>query len=469
MDEKKPFREVKVNGKTVRLPADLELWSVEKLVPYARNPRTHTDEQINEIADSILEFGWTNPILIDRDSGIIAGHGRLFAAQKLGLNVVPVIELTHLDEVQRRAYLIADNKLALNADWDETLLTEELKALEESDFNLELTGFTEEELSVYLTGDKPDGHDEPQAPEPMDEPVSWASDLWILGDHRLMCGDSSKSEDVDTLLDGAEIHLVNTDPPYNVRVEPRSNNAIAAGLSGEALDAQIMHHQRFDLARDKSKAIPTGKMRPRDRTLINDFVSNDAFSEVLLAWFGNIARVLRPGGPFYIWGGYTNCGNYLPAFEASGLYFSQAIIWVKGHPVLTRKDFMVNHECCFYGWREGSAHKFYGPSNIPDVWEVKKINHKNMIHLTEKPVELAARAIQYSSLRRENVLDLFGGSGSTLIAAEQTDRRAFLMELDPFYVDVIIRRWQEYTGKDAILDGTNKTFHEVAEDRGVAA
>jgi len=465
MDEKKPFREVKVNGKTIRLPADLELWSVEKLVPYARNPRTHTDEQVNEIADSILEFGWTNPILIDRDSGIIAGHGRLFAAQKLGLNVVPVIELTHLDEVQRRAYLIADNKLALNADWDEKLLTEELKALEKSDFNLELTGFTEEELSVYLTGDKPDGPDEPQAPEPMDEPVSWASDLWILGDHRLMCGDSSKPEDIDTLLDGAEIHLVYTDPPYNVRVESRTNNAIAAGLSS----GNLGNNQSFDLSGSPRRGVATGKMRPKDIQIVNDSVPDEEYFEMLLVWFGNIAKVLKPGRAFYIFGGYINAGNYKFALRRSGLYFSQSLIWIKGAPVLSRKDFMGNHECFFYGWREGAEHKFYGPPNATDVWEIKKVSATKKVHLTEKPVELAVRAIEYSTVRDENVLDLFGGSGSTIIAAEQLERNAFVMELDPFYVDVIIRRWQEYTGKDAILDGTNKTFHEVAEDRGVVA
>ncbi|MCK6431287.1 MAG: hypothetical protein L6Q72_19700, partial [Burkholderiaceae bacterium] len=245
------------------------------------------------------------------------------------------------------------------------------------------------------------------------------------------------------------VHLVNTDPPYNVRVEPRSNNAIAAGLSSFG-EPGMTHHQGFDLHRRPSVAQPTHKkLRPKDRPLANDFVSDEAFDTLLHAWFGNIARVLAPGRGFYIWGGYANCGNYPPVLKACELYFSQAVIWVKEHPVLTRKDFMGNHEWCFYGWREGAAHVFLGPNNAVDVWSVKKVNPQSMIHLTEKPVELAVRAMQYSSRAGENVLDLFGGSGSTLIAAEQTGRRAFLMELDPLYSDVILQRWERFTGRKA--------------------
>jgi DNA modification methylase len=235
------------------------------------------------------------------------------------------------------------------------------------------------------------------------------------------------------LLDGAPIHLVNTDPPYNVRVEPRSNNAIAAGLSS------------FESAGTAT----TEKLRAKDRPLQNDFVSDDEFDRLLAAWFGNMARVLLPGRAFYIWGGYSNCGNYPRALKTASLYFSQAIIWDKQHPVLTRKDYMGAHEWCFYGWKEGAAHVFYGPANVPDLWSVKKVNPQSMVHLTEKPVELAARAIRYSSRQGENVLDLFGGSGSTLMACEQTGRRAFLMELDPLYADVIVQRWEKFTGRKA--------------------
>jgi DNA modification methylase len=308
-------------------------------------------------------------------------------------------------------------------------------------------GFPADELTKILGEEPASGLTDPdEIPEPPDEATTRPGDLWILGEHRLLCGDSSKPEDVDRLLNGATIQLVNTDPPYNVKVEPRSNNAIAAGNSSFS----NRHHQKFDLKRHPAKSQATHKkLRAKDRPLVNDFVSDAAFDELLAAWFGNLARVLEPGRGFYIWGGYANCGNYPPVLKAMGLYFSQAIIWIKEHPVLTRKDFMGNHEWCFYGWREGAAHQFLGPNNAVDVWSVKKINPQSMVHLTEKPVELAVRAIQYSSRAGENVVDLFGGSGSTLIACEQTGRRAYLMELDTLYCDVIVQRWEQFTGKKA--------------------
>lgn len=287
---------------------------------------------------------------------------------------------------------------------------------------------------------------EDDVPEPPDEAITKPGDLIILGNHRLLCGDSSSPEDVDRLLGGEVIHLVNTDPPYNVKVEPRSNNAIAAGLSSFT----ATHHQGLDVARHPGKSKPTArKLRAKDRPLANDFLTDEKFETLLKAWFGNMARVLEPGRSLYIWGGYANCANYPPVLKASGLYFSQAIIWDKQHPVLTRKDFMGAHEWCFYCWKEGAAHKFYGPNNVPDLWQIKKVSPQKMIHLTEKPVELAARAMQYSSRPGENVLDLFGGSGSTLIAAEQTGRKAYLMELDPLYADVIVTRYEQFTGKKA--------------------
>ena len=288
---------------------------------------------------------------------------------------------------------------------------------------------------------------EDEAPLPPDEAITQPGDIWILGDHRLMCGDSSNPAMLDKLLDGHVIHLVNSDPPYNVKVEPRSNNAIAAGLSSFA---GPKHHQSLDVAMNPGKAKPTQKkLRAKDRPLANDFVTDGEFDSLLAAWFGNMSRVLLPGRSFYIWGGYANLGNYPPAMKACGLYFSQSIVWDKQHPVLTRKDFMGCFELAFYGWKEGAGHKFYGPSNARDLWQVKKVNPQSMVHLTEKPVELAARAMQYSSLPGENVLDLFGGSGSTLMGAEQTGRKAFLMELDVLYCDVIVQRWEKFTGRKA--------------------
>jgi DNA modification methylase len=276
-----------------------------------------------------------------------------------------------------------------------------------------------------------------------------------------MCGDSSKREDLEKLLAGARIQLVNTDPPYNVKVEPRSNNAIAAGLSS----FQATHHQRFDAERNPDCARPTGQMRPKDRPLQNDFLTDEEFERLLLAWFGNLAYAMEPGAAFYIWGGYANVANYPPALKASGLYGSQTIIWNKLHPVLTRKDVMGAHEWCWYGWKEGAGHHFYGPNNETDLWEVKKVNPQSMVHLTEKPVELAVRAIEYSSKRGENVLDLFGGSGSTLMACEHAGRRAFLMEIDGSYADVIVKRWEAKTGKSAVLEATGQTFAVVASGR----
>jgi DNA modification methylase len=452
----------------VKTDIQIERWPIERLVPFARNPRTHTEEQVAQIAASIVEFGWTNPVLVGADGVVIAGHARLQAARKLGMNEVPVIVLDHLSEAQRRALVIADNQLALaGTGWDEELLRGLLVALRQDEFNLDVLGFSDDELNAWLA-QEPDSQagltEEDAVPEPLEEPVTRPGDLWILGNHRLLCGDSANGEDVKRLVEGAPIDLVNTDPPYNVKVEPRSNNAIAAGLSSFA---GLQHHQSFDVHRGASKAkATTKKMRPKDRALANDFMKDGDYDVLLRKWFGNLAEALKPGGAFYIWGGYANCANYPPALAECGLYFSQAIIWVKEHPVLTRKDFMGNHEWCFYGWREGAAHWFNPEiTNATDVWSVKKVSPNAMVHLTEKPVELAVRALTYSSKAGETVLDLFGGSGSTLIACEKLGRRARLMEIDPPYCDVIVRRWQEYTGKAATLEDDGRSFDAIRDER----
>ena len=433
---------------------NIELRPLADIKPYEKNPRIN-DAAVEAVARSIREFGFRQPIVVDADGVIIVGHTRWKAARKLGLEKVPVHVATGLTPEQAKAYRIADNSTADLATWDLELLPGELAELQQLDVDLSLLGFGEDELARLLDpGVEPGLTDPDEVPEPPDEAITQPGDLWVMGDHRLLCGDSDNPADVNRLLDGQPIHLVNTDPPYNVKVEPRSNNAIAAGLSSfAASEAQRkgkrMHHQGFDVARQGPKKATHKKMRAKDRPLVNDFVSDEDFDQMLHAWFGNIARVLAPGRAFYIWGGYANVGNYPPVLKACELYFSQAIIWVKEHPVLTRKDFMGNHEWCFYGWREGAAHRFLGPTNATDVWSVKKVNPNAMVHLTEKPVELAVRALQYSSRAGENVLDLFGGSGSTLIAAQQTSRRAFLMEIDALYCDVIVQRWEKFTGRTA--------------------
>ncbi len=708
----------------------IEMIPIESIREYERNPRQIGEDAVAAVSESIKSFGFRNPVLLDANNVLVAGHTRVRAARKLGLKEVPALRITDLTPEQLRALRVSDNKTAELAEWDLELLPIELAELQEAGIDWSLLGFDPDELLKLLHPELKEGLTDPDAvPEPPDDPITRPGDLWILGEHRLLCGDSSSVADVDRLLDGAKIHLVNTDPPYNVKCEPRSNNAIAAGLSSFG-EPGVTHHQGFDYARRPEVAHATHcKLRPKDRPLVNDFVSDEEFDRLLHAWFGNIARVLEPGRGFYIWGGYANCANYPPVLKACGLYFSQAIIWDKQHPVLTRKDFMgahewcqppgtqvltpsgyvaieslrdwdrvlsydrrssviiglrhglgirttsreytgqlygvtaggaltwctdghlwtvrlipeassywcvylmrrgpwwrvgkcrlisrwygfglkarlraeqgeaawilsihdsdvtatlaeqaisvrygiptthwteyknskrtrvhieglyaelnlaeieraarralrAHHRClewpmvtlatsgakqgrsapfvvracnllpkvmaipvpvhkhrftwttishvdrqpymgpvhslevdehhhyiadglvthnCFYGWKEGAAHLFLGPNNIPDLWHVKKINPQQMEHLTAKPAELGVRAMQYSSRPGENVLDLFGGSGSTLIAAEQAGRKAFLMEIDPLYCDVICDRFQRFSGTPAVLERT---------------
>ena len=418
------------------------------------NAREHGPENLDAIIGSLKRFGQAEALVVQASSQrVIGGNGRLVAMRKIGWDECDIVELD-VDDLKATALGIALNRTGELAQWNEETLGRMLKELRDAEA-VDGVGYSNDEIDVLLAdlqGDLADDYpgDEDAIPEPPEEPVTRPGDLWVLGRHRLLCGDSSDPAQVDRLLGGAKIHLINTDPPYNVKVEPRSNNAIAAGNSSFS----------------KRGGAAGKKMRPKDRPLQNDFVSDEDFDRLLLAWFGNMARVLQPGRCFYIWGGYSNCANYPPVLKATGLYFSQTVIWVKEHPVITRKDFMGNHEWCFYGWREGAGHKFFGPNNAQDVWPVKKVNPQSMVHLTEKPVELATRAMQYSSRPGENILDLFGGSGSTMIAAEQTKRNAYLMEIDAPYCDVIVTRWQEFTGKSASLDGDDDlTFGDVAEER----
>jgi DNA modification methylase len=442
----------------------IQVWNLDRIRPYPNNPRIN-DDAVDAVAASIREFGVRQAIVVDTEGVIICGHTRFKAAQKLGLDKLPVHVAKDLTPEQIKAYRIADNKTSELADWNYDLLPIELGDLQTNGFDLSLLGFDEDELLKLLKTEVEEGLTDPDdVPAPPDAAVTQPGDLWILGNHRLLCGDSSKPEDLDRLLGGKTIQLVNTDPPYNVKVEPRSNNAIAAGLSSFSNDSASQKLKGgqgnaasfgVDHETGKPKHPPTHKkLRAKDRPLANDFVSDDEFDRLLDAWFGNIARVLDPGRGFYIWGGYANLGNYPPFLKRHELYFSQSIVWDKQHPVLTRKDFMGAFELAFYGWAEGAAHVWLGPNNATDLWHVKKVNPQSMVHLTEKPVELAVRAMQYSSRPGENVLDLFGGSGSTLIAAEQTGRNAFLMELDPLYADVIVDRYQRFTGKPAVLERT---------------
>ncbi len=416
----------------------------DQLLANPANWRIHPKAQERALAGILGQVGWVQQVLVNRRTAhVVDGHLRVALAIKEGAPSVPVLYVD-LEPEEEALVLASLDPLAAMAGTDD----EKLRAL------LADVSVDSEALAAMLAGLAPPATtagliDPDEVPEPPDEATTRRGDLWVMGDHRLLCGDAGSATDLDRLLDGAEVALLATDPPYNVRVEPRSNNAIAAGLSSFSAPVST-HHQALDLARHPEKAQPTHrKLRAKDRPLTNEFVTEEAFAGMLAAWFGNAARVLRPGGAFYVWGGYANVANYPPALREAGLYFSQAIIWVKEHPVLTRKDVMGNHEWCFYGWREGAAHRFLGPANASDVWSVKKVAPNAMVHLTEKPVELSRLAIEYSSLPGEVVLDLFAGSGSTLIAAEQTGRRCYAMELDPLYADVVVARFEAFTGTRA--------------------
>ena len=414
--------------------------------PY--NPRKISDDELDALRRSMRFFGTVQPIVVNRRTKhVVGGHQRVKAAEAEGIAALPVVYVD-LDDPSERQLNLALNRIG--GTWDQDKLAAVIADLEAAGADLALTGFTGDELEEFrraALGAVEGLTDSDDIPAPPDVPVTQLGDLIALGEHLLLCGDSGDALALDRLCAPGTIKLVNTDPPYNVKVEPRTKNAIA---NARATGQRGKNHQRLDLARDPSKAKASGKMRARDRELVNDFLPPAEFATKLRAWFANAAHALAPGGAFYIWGGYANLLNYPSALVDAGLYFAQGIIWHKQWPVLTRKDFLGDHEWCFYGWREGAAH-WFNPEikNATDHWAVKKVTPQAMVHLTEKPVELAERALTYSSKPGDRVLDLFGGSGSTLIAAERLGRKARLMELDPAYCDVIVQRYEAFTGKKA--------------------
>ena len=405
-------------------------WPVEKLIPYARNARTHSDEQVAQIAASIAEFGWTNPILAGADGIVIAGHARLQAARKLGLTEVPVIVLDHLSETQRRALVLADNRLALNAGWDEEMLRVELESIREDGFELDVVGFTDDELADLLR--EPEQvvagqTDEDSVPETPETAVTVPGDVWILGQHRLLCGDATKSEDVQKLLAGGLADMVFTDPPYNVNYG----------------------------------ATMKDKLRGKKRKIANDNLGQ-GFEQFLRDACLNMLTVTK--GAIYICMSSSELHTLNQAFTASGGHWSTFVIWAKNTFTMGRSDYQRQYEPILYGWKEGTDHYWCGARDQGDVWLVKK-PVRNDLHPTCKPVELIERALHNSSKTRDTVLDSFGGSGSTLIACEKTGRQARLIELEPTYCDVIVRRWQEHTGREATLETDGRTLREVARER----
>jgi len=415
---------------TPHMARNIEIWPVSRLVPYDRNSRTHTDAQVAQVAASIIEFGFTNPILVDGTNGIIAGHCRLRAAQLLKLTEVPVIPLDHLSEAQKRAYIIADNKLAELAGWDEEMLKLELGELRNEEFNLELIGFSQEEIDDLLDlgeeGGKAGLTDDDDAPDVAENPVSQPGDLWILGNHRLMCGDSVVLTDVERLMGGAKADLVFTDPPYNVDY---------TGYTKEKLKIQ------------------------------SDKMTTQEFVAFLQGTFASYRVLIKPGASMYVCHPSSFQREFQNAIETSGFSVRAQIIWAKNTFAWGFGRYKFQHEPIFYCHVEGESDAWYGDKTQSTLWQEKK-PAANRLHPTMKPVELIERALRNSSKAGDRVVDLFGGSGSTMIACEKTGRESSLMELDPKYADVIVKRWQDFTGRQAVHEETGLSFEAEAAERG---
>ena len=375
---------------------------ITALIPYAKNSRTHDDAQVAQIAASIKEFGWTNPILVDGDKGIIAGHGRLMAARKLKMDKVPVIELSGMTDAQKKAYVIADNRLALNAGWDNAMLTIELKDLEDEGFDLSLTGFDDSELDALLNPiEETEGlTDEDAVPDVPEEPKTKLGDIYILGNHRLMCGDSTSIDAVEKLMDGNKADMVFTDPPYGVDYKGINND------------------------------------------------SRDGLEDLLRGVFANYITTAKSGASIYCFHS-DRCADVFHKVFREFFHFSSMIIWAKNSLTLSQTDYQSQHEPCLYGWMNNGSHSWYSDRKQTSVWQFDK--ERVVGHTTPKPVALVEKAINNSSKGGDLVIDLFGGSGSTMIAAEKIGRCSRIMELDPKYCDVIVKRWEDFTGKKAVL------------------
>ena len=408
------------------MQTEFKIAKTADLIPYARNSRTHSDAQVAKIAASIKEFGFLNPVIVDGDNGIIAGHGRIMAAQKLGIEEVPTIEAAYLSEAQKRAYIIADNRLALDAGWDEEMLRVEFEELKGLDFDLSLTGFELDEITALFPEAETVGlTDEDAVPEVPEQPVTVEGDVWLLGRHRLMCGDSTSIDAVDKLMDGRKADMVFTDPPYNI-------------------DYGNIKHPKF-----KQRAIQNDNMSGAD---FKDFCAS--FVACIVAFCDGCVYVFGPpGADGRIM--FTQCDE--------AMHCSTTIVWNKDQFTLGRGKYQNKYEPCWFGWsKSGSA--FIDDRKLTNVWDFPRPKSSDL-HPTMKPVELVENAIGHASNAGGIVMDLFGGSGTTMIAAEKNGRDARLMELDPKYCDVIIKRWQDFTGQRAVLEGTKQTYDDLKAER----
>jgi DNA modification methylase len=413
-----------VLGTDLRDRLQVDYRPVAALIPFAKNARTHSERQVAEIAASIREFGWTNPILVDGENGIIAGHGRLLAARKLGMQDVPVIELSGLSEAQKRALIIADNKLALNAGWDEELLALEIGDLQSLGFDLSLTGFGEEEIASLLARGTSGLTDPDDVPEPPKIPVSRPGDLWILGGHRLLCGDSTNSDDVERVLNGIKPHLCVSDPPYGVNYDPAWRERLGVPTEG----------------------------------LAKGTVLNDDRCDWREAW------ALFPGDVIYIWHAALNSAVFVAGLEAAGFVIRSQIIWDKTRLIIGRGDYHFQHEPAWYAVRKGRKGHWCGDRKQTTVWQIPH-RRSETGHSTQKPVECMKRPIENNSSPGQAIYEPFSGSGTTIIAAEMTGRVCHAIELNPAYVDIALERWRAFTGKEAVLEGSGETFAETKVER----
>jgi len=405
--------------------------SVASLIPYARNARTHSDEQVAQIAASIREFGFINPVIVDGDKGIIAGHGRVLAARKLGLKEVPALEVASLTEAKRQAYILADNKLALNAGWDTDLLKVEIQDLKMADFNLDVIGFSADELNALLA-EKTEGLTDPdEVPEVQEDAISVLGETWVMGNHRLRCGDSTSADDVGALLGNVKPHLMVTDPPYGVNYDPAWR------------DEAAKHSPSMGNRKDTAK----GK------------VLNDDRADWREAW------ALFPGDVAYVWHAGLFAGVVADSLIACGFKLRSQIIWAKNHLAIGRSDYHWMHEPCWYAVREKGTGHYVGDRKQTTLWQIDKPQKSESGHGTQKPVECMKKPVENNSSPGQAVYEPFSGSGTTIIAGEMTGRCVYAMELNPPYVDVAIKRWQDFTGQKAVHEATGRTFDELKAER----